>query len=107
MKQKIALIVLTSALGLTLGLTNAEGASITASTDTPVLTAAADVTLPEASHPDMDQDHTPGVDVEKPEVEHADVDVEKPDMDKPEVEKPDMEKPEIAHPDVEHPDTSH
>lgn len=107
MKQKIALIALTSALGLMLGLANAEGASMTVSTDTPVLTAAADVTLPEASHPDMDQDHAAGVDVETPDVAHADVDVEKPDLDKPEVERPDMEKPEIEHPDVEHPDTSH
>lgn len=107
MKQKIALIVLTSALGLTLGLTTAEGASMTANTDTPVLTAAADVNLPEASHPDMDQEHAAGVDVEKPEVAHADVDVEKPDMDKPEVERPDMEMPEIERPDVEQPDTSH
>ena len=107
MKQKMVLIAVASALGLTLGLANADESSIMNATDAPALVAAADVILPDGSRPDMDQDHSTTVDVEKPEVEHMDVDVETPDIDKPEVEKPDMNKPEIEHPDVIHPDVDH
>ncbi len=107
MKQKIVLIAVASALGLTLGLANADESSIVNATDAPALVAAADVILPDGSRPDMDQDHSTTVDVEKPEVEHMDVDVETPDIDKPEVEKPDMDKPDMNKPEIEHPDVSH
>lgn len=106
MKQKIVLIAIASALGLTLGLANADESSVVNGAGTSLLVAAADTT-PDVTHPDMDQDHANTAEVEKPEAAHMDVDVEKPDMDKPEVERPDMEMPEIEHPDVEHPDTSH
>ncbi len=107
MKQKIVLIAVASAFGLTLGLANADESSIVNATDAPALVAAADVILPDGSRPDMDQDHSTTVDVEKPEAAHVDVDIETPDIDKPDMDKPDMNTPEIEHPDVSHPDVDH
>lgn len=110
MKQKILLIAVTSVLGLGIGLANADEASTVNTAGIPVLVAAADVTLPDGSRPDMDNDHSAAGTVEKPEVEHMDVDhvdVEKPDIDKPEIEHPDVDHPDVEHPDVNHPDVDH
>ena len=110
MKQKILLIAVTTALGLSIGLVNADEAFTVNAAGIPVLVAAADVILPGGSLPDMDNDHSATGGVEIPEVEHMDVDhmdVEKPDIDKPEIDHPEVDHPEVEHPDVSRPDVDH